>query len=351
MASPANHFFLILLLHFLRRAPPSSAAGTTTSGLTNLIYKGCANQNFQDSSSSENLKSLYENLVSQSSITNFFKTTSAGDGNDQSTATSITGLYQCRGDLSNGDCNTCVKKLPEMMKKLCNVDTIAARVQLGGCYLRYEVIGFPAGSVDGAPCASRRASGSGFDERLAAALSLVPKGVANGKGYYAGGYQSVYVLGQCEGDLGGGECVNCVKSAVAIGKSECETAISGHVYLQQCYISYTYYPDGVPGAGNDLRTRYFFVKIMEMPVVEVALVVWRRRQRRTDGGDGGGGSGGRNNTEKTVAIVFGGLAGLGLVAAFLLVVISAFRKKKEHYSYGDIDPQGRFCEKGLFVKV
>ncbi|KAI3772952.1 hypothetical protein L6452_04148 [Arctium lappa] len=315
MASPANHFFLLLLLHFIRHSPPSSAAAAT-SGLTNLIYKGCANQNFQDTASSENLKSLYTSLVSQSSTKIFYKTTSAGNG--QST-TSITGLYQCRGDLSNTDCNTCVKKLPETIGKVCNRDAIAARVQLGGCYMRYEVLGFPqvpATELLYKNCGSRRASGSGFDERLAAGLSLIPKGVGNGKGYYAGGYQSVYVLGLCEGDLGGGECVNCVKSAVAIGKSECQTSISGHVYLQQCYISYTYYPDGVPGADGG--------GIGGVGGVETAATET----------DGGGGGDGKNNTEKTVAIVFGGLAGLGLLVAFLLVLKSAFRKKKEHYSYG-----------------
>ncbi|KAM0068771.1 putative Gnk2-like domain-containing protein [Helianthus debilis subsp. tardiflorus] len=99
-------------------------------------------------------------------------------------------------------------------------------------------------------CSSGRIDGSGFDERLEAALSLVPKGVSNGKGYYAGAYQGVYVLGQCEGDLGGGECVNCVKSTVEIGRCEFRNSVSGHVFLQQCYVSYTYYPDGVPGAGK-----------------------------------------------------------------------------------------------------
>ncbi|KAL4571114.1 hypothetical protein LXL04_017865 [Taraxacum kok-saghyz] len=93
-------FFLIVL----------SICSSTCSyaDLTTFVYKGCANQRFQDPSriSSQNLKSLYANLISQSSTTNFYNTTT---GNGQLT-TSISGLYQCRGDLSNSDCNTCVKK-------------------------------------------------------------------------------------------------------------------------------------------------------------------------------------------------------------------------------------------------
>lgn len=46
-----------------------------------------------------------------------------------------------------------------------------------------------------------------------------------------------------------------------------------------------------------------------------------------------GGGGGRHNTQKTVAIVIGGLAGLFLGIAFLLVLKSAFKKKKDKYSH------------------
>ncbi|KAL4571950.1 hypothetical protein LXL04_018718 [Taraxacum kok-saghyz] len=308
MASPESHLLLHLLLLSLHFS--SSAAAAV---LTSLIYKGCANQNFQDPVASENLKSLFTALVSQSS-TNFYKATSGGSS--QAT-TSITGLYQCRGDLSNTDCNTCVKKLPNTIQKVCERDTIAARVQLAGCYMRYEVVGFqqvPATELLYKQCGSGRASGSGFSERLESALSMIPKGVSNGKGYYAGGYQSVYVLGQCEGDLGGGECANCVKNAAEVGIRECQTSISGHIYLQQCYISYTYYPNGVPGAGDG--------------GVGIGGVETAAAERDAAAG------GGRSDTEKTVAIVFGGLAGLGLVVAFLLVLKAAFKKKKEHHSYG-----------------
>ncbi|XP_024982201.1 cysteine-rich repeat secretory protein 11-like [Cynara cardunculus var. scolymus] len=299
-------FFLLVIFLF---SPSSSFAG-----LTDFMYKGCANQKFQDPSgiSSQNLKSLYTTLISQSSTTNFYKTTVGG--NDSSSTTAITGLYQCRGDLSNTDCNTCVNKIPETIGKLCGGDTIAARVQLDGCYLRYEVVGFPPATATDVlfkQCGSNRASGSGFDDRLESALSQIEKGVVTGKGYYAGEYQSVYVLGQCEGDLGNGECVNCVKTAAENGRSSCGSSISGRIYLQQCYISYTYYPNGVPGSG-------------------------------TGGGGGGiatgatetGGGGRRHDTQKLVAIVIGGLAGLFLGIAFLMVLRSAFKKKKEKYSYG-----------------
>ncbi|CAN1279093.1 Plasmodesmata-located protein 3 [Linum perenne] len=65
-----------------------------------LVYKGCAKQAFQDPTGlySQALSALFGTLVQQSTKTKFFKTTT-GTGQ-----TTITGLFQCRGDLSAGDC-------------------------------------------------------------------------------------------------------------------------------------------------------------------------------------------------------------------------------------------------------
>ncbi|KAJ0647421.1 putative Gnk2-like domain-containing protein [Helianthus annuus] len=115
-------------------------------------------------------------------------------------------------------------------------------------------------------------------------------------------------LGMGKGGLGSADCEKCVKAAAEKGRSECGSSISGRVYLQQCYVSYKYNPNGVPGSGT--------------------------------GGGGGiqtgetetGGGGGQHNTQKTVALVIGGIAGLFLGIAFLLVLRSAFRKKEEKHS-------------------
>lgn len=219
----------------------------SSSDYTNLVFKGCADQKFQDPTGvySQALSSLFDALSSQSSAAKFYNTTT---GQGQS---AITGLFQCRGDLSNADCNSCVKKIPDIADKLCG-KAIAVRVQLLGCYLRYEVFGFKQDSPADflyKICGSTQASGAGFQDRLDTALGEIAKGVgnSNGNGFYTGGYQSVYVLGQCEGDLGTGDCVNCVKSAAQRAKSDCGSSISAQIYLQECYISYSYYPNGVPG--------------------------------------------------------------------------------------------------------
>nr|XP_043636637.1 plasmodesmata-located protein 3-like [Erigeron canadensis] len=310
-SSKKSHKILLLILTIYSLSSQTTSLAASKD-ITTLVFKGCANQKFQDPSgiSSQNLQTLYNTLISQSSSNTFYNTTT---GNDQLTATSLTGLYQCRGDLSNSDCNKCIKKVPDTIQKVCGGNTIAARIQLDGCYLKYEVVGFPpASSTDllFKQCGTNRASGSGFDQRLESALEQIQKGVGNDKGFYSGVYQSVYVLGQCEGDLGNDDCGNCIKSAGENAKSVCGSSLSAQIYLEKCYISYTYYPNGVPGSG-------------------------------TGGGGGGiqtgetetGGGGGRHSTQKTVAIIIGGLAGLFLGIAFLLVLKSAFKKKKEKHSH------------------
>ncbi|CAK9149971.1 unnamed protein product [Ilex paraguariensis] len=267
----------------------------SSSDHTNLVYKGCADQKFQDPTGvyTQNLKTLFDTLVSQSSTNKFYKTT-VGDGQS-----AILGIFQCRGDLSNADCSNCVSKATDRSRKLCG-ETIAARIQLSGCYIRYEVSGFKQASGTELlykVCGSTQASGTGFTERLDSALGEIVKGLQSGNGFYTGGYESVYVLGQCEGDLGSGDCVDCVKTATERDKSECGSSISGQIYLQQCYISYSYYPNGVP----------------------------------SDSQSSSSSSGtGQRNTQKTVAIVLGGVVGLGLGVAFLLVLKSVF-KKRHHY--------------------
>ena len=244
---PKPLFLLSLSLTFLTILGFFPSAKPSTD-FTNLVYKGCADQKFQDPSGvySKTLKPLFDSLVSQSSTKNF-STATSGEGQS-----SITGLYQCRGDLSNSQCYTCVGKLPDLCTKLCG-KAIAARVQLSGCYMRYEVAGFKqvtATELLYKVCGSTQASQSGFEEKRDTTFGMMEKGVEGGDGFYTGTYESVYVLGQCEGDMGGSDCGDCVNTAVERVKTECGDSISGQIYLHKCYISYSYYPTGVPSQSS-----------------------------------------------------------------------------------------------------
>ncbi|KAF3436092.1 hypothetical protein FNV43_RR23184 [Rhamnella rubrinervis] len=271
----------------------------TDADYTNLVYKGCADQKFEDPTGiySQNLNSLFDSLTSQSAQ-KAFSTRTSGDGQN-----AITGWYQCRGDLTNNQCYDCVSRIPKMENKLCG-KAIAARVQLSGCYLRYEVAGFKQVSDTELlykVCGSIKASGAGFEQKRDSAFDMMEDGVKSGSSlFYTGTYQSVYVLGQCEGDLATDDCGDCVKSAVQKVTSDCGDSISGQIYLHKCYISYSYYPNGVP---ND-----------SLP------------SSSSSGTE-------KQHTQRTVAIAVGGIAALGFLIVCLLFARSAMKKRGGKHGY------------------
>nr|KYP62415.1 Cysteine-rich repeat secretory protein 56 [Cajanus cajan] len=186
-----------------------------------------------------------------------------------------------------------------MLPSLCGADVAAARVQLGGCYLRYEAVGFkqvPATQLLYKVCGSRRLSdGAGLEARREAAFEMAENGVqSSGALFYTGSYESLYVLAQCEGDLGNADCGDCIRSAADQAKAQCGRAISAQTYLHACYVSYSFYPNGVPTAASSSPRA---------------------------------GEGGHEHTERTVALAVGGVAALGFLIACMLFVKSALKKR------------------------
>ncbi|XP_050365243.1 plasmodesmata-located protein 1-like [Argentina anserina] len=286
--------FCSTLLFFISFASFSSV--TTAVDYTSLVYKGCANQKFQDSTGAytQNLKTLFSSLVSSAQQQKTFFTTTSGDSPN-----AIMGLYQCRGDLSPADCSTCVSKLPSLTQKLCG-EAIAARVHLSGCYLRYEISGLK--QVSGTQllykiCKSSKAGGSGeFEEKRDSAFEKLESGIKSTT-FYTGSYESVYVLGQCEGDLSNSDCGDCIKSASEKANTECGDSASGQIYQHKCYINYSYYANGVPNLTSSSGTV--------------------RSSHHT--------------TQKTVAIVVGGVAAVGFVFVCLMFIKSLIKKRGAKY--------------------
>ncbi|XP_027367057.1 cysteine-rich repeat secretory protein 3-like isoform X2 [Abrus precatorius] len=300
MGFPRKSLFLLLFLVLFTNLEPSQLA-ESASDFTTLVYKGCSKETFTDPNGvySQALSALFGSLVSQSTKGKFFKATT-GSGQ-----TTITGLFQCRGDLTNSDCYNCVSRLPVLSDKLCG-KTIAARVQLLGCYMLYEVAGFA--QISGMQilyktCGVTNAAGSGFEERRDTAFSVMENGVVSGHGFYATSYQSLYVMGQCEGDVSDSDCGDCVKSAVQRAQVECGSSISGQVYLHKCFISYSYYPNGVPRGHSSSAA---------------------------SSSSSYSSSSSGQNTGKTVAIILGGAAGVAFLVICLLFARSLMKKHDDY---------------------
>ncbi|XP_078173831.1 plasmodesmata-located protein 3-like [Carex rostrata] len=290
--SRARHRAFLLTLCSLSSL---SLLATPIAGASNsdLVYKGCSNQTSANTGITSAISAVATSLTTQSASSKFYKTTSSNSGGGGA----VFGLFQCRGDLNPSDCSTCVSQALPMWAQLCGPTAAAARVQLTGCLALYQIQGFP--QVSGTQllfktCGSGGGGGD-FEVRRDTAFAQLESGIGGGVGFYATQYQSVYAMAQCEGDLSSGDCAECINQAVQKSEVECGGASSGQVYLDKCYISYSYYRNGFP-----------------------------------HGGIGGGGGGAGQQTSKTVAIVLGSAVGLGFLVICLLFARNLVKKKDEY---------------------
>ncbi|XP_009333590.2 plasmodesmata-located protein 3-like [Pyrus x bretschneideri] len=295
------------LLRFASLLPLLSltSSANPNSDYNSLVYTKCANRTFatpptKSQVPQQTLSSLLQQLTSHSSQSKFYRHAEAGVDNNEA---GISGLFQCRQDLSKEECHSCVNTLHNLSNTLCQ-ESVSARVQLHGCYVHYELDG-----IDSEPsndrlmhktCGEDFANGVAavFEEMRDAAFAALESGVADGGGFCKTGYEAVQVMAQCSGGLGGCECGECVGRAVQIAEEECGGAVSGQIYLEECLLSYSYHPDEIPD---------------EHPHDP-------EKHRDGDGGNGG---------NESVAIVVGGAAALCLAFIFFLFVKSWSKKEDD----------------------
>ncbi|KAM1994878.1 hypothetical protein ACFX16_011021 [Malus domestica] len=220
MDSTLLRFASLLLLSLTSSANPNS-------DYNSLVYTKCANRTFATPPTKsqvprQTLSSLLQQLTSHSSQSKFYRHAEAGLDNNEA---GISGLFQCRQDLSNEECHSCVNTLHNLSNTF---------------YVHYELDG-----VDSEPfndrlmhktCGEDLANGVAavFEEMRDAAFAALESEVADGGGFCKTGYEAVQVTAQCSGGLGGCECGKCVGRAVQIAEEECGGAVSGQIYLEEC---------------------------------------------------------------------------------------------------------------------
>ncbi|KAL0900920.1 hypothetical protein Bca101_084881 [Brassica carinata] len=243
-------------------------------------------------------------LESESSRAKFFKTLA---GNDQH---AVSGWFQCREDYPSEICHRCVTELRDISSRLCGNAT-SARVHLRGCHMVYDIelvdshtaqannhhnyklLETPERGLmslihkicDGATAETF----AGFEEMRTEALAAAETGVVDGHGFYEESYKLLHVVAQCDGHVEACDCGECVSAAAAAAAEECPWSIAGQIYLEGCYVGYTYHPHEYPGDSYHEE-------------------------------------GGKASTGKSLAIVVGGVAALVFAAIFFLFLKSLRRK-------------------------
>lgn len=225
----ANTVVIVLLVLIIGATVTEADTGT-------FIYAGCSPSKYDPGSPFEgNLKSLLTSITTSSPNAPYSSFTAGGGSN----GTAVYGLYQCRGDLGNGDCAACVREALARLNEVCT-DASSASLQLEGCYVRYDgsdFVGRPDTAMVYRKCSTSTSADGGFLASRDAVLGALQQGAA-ANGYRASSSGTVQGVSQCLGDLAAADCAVCLAQAVGQLKGTCGTALAADVHLAQCYVRY-----------------------------------------------------------------------------------------------------------------
>ncbi|XP_051144083.1 plasmodesmata-located protein 6-like [Andrographis paniculata] len=220
----------IFWLWILIFARPSTAA------MNSFIYIGCSQLKYAPGSPYESgVNSILTSVVNAAAFSgyNTFKFPFPA-------SSAVSGLYQCRGDLSGSICHDCVSEAVSRLGSSC-VGAAGGAMQLEGCFVRYDNATF-VGVEDktvvtdkcGPPIDGGDESGvlTGKDGVLAYLM-------AGGQYFRVGGSGKVQGLAQCVQDLSISECQDCISEAIQRLKNECGSSAWGDMFLGKCYARYS----------------------------------------------------------------------------------------------------------------
>ncbi|KAJ0547775.1 putative Gnk2-like domain-containing protein [Helianthus annuus] len=157
---------------------------------------------------------------------------------------------QCRGDVPNDECTSCIQNAAKEIKTLCP-NRVDARLWYEYCFIRYNTKNF-FGKVDtgyGVLYANVEnvTDPETFNEALGALmyrtnlLAAAPgsKGVGTGETKLSD-FVTLYALSQCTRDLSPLLCRQCL--AIALGQTFCANKKGCRVIYSSCNIRYELYP-------------------------------------------------------------------------------------------------------------
>ncbi|KAL3731304.1 hypothetical protein ACJRO7_028216 [Eucalyptus globulus] len=235
--SPLLFFPAIFLLALSLLASPS------TSDTESFIFGGCSQLKYLPGSPYENgINSVLTSFVNNAMFAPYNNfTVPAGT----TSADTIYGVFQCRGDLDQSSCSRCVARAVSQVGTLCS-GACGGALQLDGCFVKYDnstFLGVEDKTVVIKKC------GPGSDSYDADALArrdavLGYIGASNGDGaaykFYRDGWSGgMRAVAQCVQDLSPGECQDCLGEAIGQLKSNCGAARWADMFLAKCYVRYS----------------------------------------------------------------------------------------------------------------
>ncbi|KAG5240507.1 cysteine-rich repeat secretory protein [Salix suchowensis] len=208
------------------------------SSVDSFVYGGCSQIKYTPGSPYEsNVNSLLTSLVNSATLTVYNNFTIKSPTSQDT----LYGLFQCRGDLSNVDCASCVARAVSQLGTLC-LDSSGGALQLDGCFVKYDNTTF-LGVEDKTEvlkkCGPLIAYDSDGLNRRDGVLDYLGTSDGSYKPFRVGGSGDVSAVAQCVQDLSASECQDCLSEVVGRLKTYCGAAASGDLYLAKCYVRFS----------------------------------------------------------------------------------------------------------------
>ncbi|MCO5593101.1 hypothetical protein L7F22_047107 [Adiantum nelumboides] len=185
---------------------------------------------------SANLDTVLQNLTALSLQGTRYATTTAGSG----AGNTVYAMFQCRGDQSLDLCWECMQNATLRLPQRECPNSLGARIQLDGCYLRYDNQSFF--QLD-----TTYAFGSCFVptsdpmvlQVIADLVENVTKLATQKGGFAATSAIGEYAAAQCLGYLSTSECSACLSDVPY--RAVCNSSLGVQVHLTSCYYRFEPY--------------------------------------------------------------------------------------------------------------
>lgn len=231
----------LLLFFFLLITPSSSAA------IESFVYGGCSQSKYLPGSPYQNaINSLLTSVINSATFTTYNNFTIPGS----TSSDTLYGVFQCRGDISGGDCSRCVSHAVTQLGTIC-VGSSGGALQLDGCFVKYDnttFLGVEDKTVVMKKCGPQLGIDSDALTRRDSVLGYMQTSIDRGA-YRVGSSGELKAVAQCVEDLVSGDCQDCLTEAIGRLKTDCAAAKWGDMFLAKCYARYS-------EGGNHSPTRH-----------------------------------------------------------------------------------------------
>nr|GMD91809.1 cysteine-rich receptor-like protein kinase 25 [Ipomoea batatas] len=252
----------------------------------------------------------------------------------------IYSLAQCRPDIGNRDCETCLRKAIEELQSCCYSRLSATALSLD-CYMKCFLLGYililcicfqispfigatlPLGNFcQNTPTYTPNTT---YEANLKSLLPTLSSHANRQNGFYnftAGDQDTVYGLFMCRADVSAADCGACVSDASSTVLQRCPNQTTATIWYDFCTLIYSDEP--VYGIPNPSFVPFYLYNGNKDSVMKQRCKEWRSRKRRKKKKRNKG-----NSSSKLIIAIVVPVIGVTLfIAIFCFVKIKKEKKSK-----------------------